>query len=180
MRPRARSRSRTRNGYEIDAYSAADFFPALEAAEAARKAWDWLVGAFLDEAGYLFEPKLRPLVPEGRRTPLMCFGAFDAPREAAYLEAPAQTTVPIFDARPAAGFADYDKRFQRLHQHLRQGDCYQGNLTFPIDACWSGDALAAFDALTVRQPVKYGALVRLGEPVILSCSPENFQASRLN
>ena len=159
----------------IDAYSAADFFPALEAAEAARKAGKWLAGYFSYEAGYLFEPKLRPLLPEGRRTPLMCFGAFDAPRESGLIpEAPAQTTVPIFDARPAWRFADYDKRFQRLHQHLRQGDCYQGNLTFPIDARWSGDALAAFDALTARQPVKYGALVRLGEPVILSRSPELF------
>ena len=34
--------------------------------------------------------------------------------------------------------------------------------------------LAAFDALIARQPVKYGALVGLGDPVVLSRSPELF------
>ena len=61
-----------------------------------------------------------------------------------------------------------------MHRHLREGDCYQANLTFPVEAQWTGDPLSAFDALTARQPVKYGALVDLGEPVILSRSPELF------
>ncbi|TIX29642.1 MAG: aminodeoxychorismate synthase component I, partial [Mesorhizobium sp.] len=69
---------------------------------------------------------------------------------------------------------DYAKRFARLHNHIRKGDCYQGNLTFPVHAQWSGDPLAAFDALTERQPVKYGALIALGDPVVLSRSPELF------
>ncbi|TIU69046.1 MAG: aminodeoxychorismate synthase component I, partial [Mesorhizobium sp.] len=60
------------------------------------------------------------------------------------------------------------------HNHIRKGDCYQGNLTFPVHAQWSGDPLAAFDALTERQPVKYGALIALGDPVVLSRSPELF------
>ena len=54
------------------------------------------------------------------------------------------------------------------------GDCYQANLTFPIRARWSGDPETAFEALSARQPVKYGALVRLGETAILSRSPELF------
>ena len=33
---------------------------------------------------------------------------------------------------------------------------------------------SAFAALTARQPVKYGALVALGDPVVLSRSPELF------
>ena len=48
------------------------------------------------------------------------------------------------------------------------------NLTFPIEAGWTGDPLSAFAALTARQPVKYGALVSLGDPVVLSRSPELF------
>ncbi|MBA3448524.1 MAG: aminodeoxychorismate synthase component I, partial [Pseudaminobacter sp.] len=69
---------------------------------------------------------------------------------------------------------DYEPRFARLHRHLREGDCYQANLTFPVHAQWSGDPLSAFNALTGRQPVKYGALVSLGDPVVLSRSPELF------
>ena len=153
-----------------------NFFPALDAIQAAHDAGKWLAGYFSYEAGYLLEPKLRPILPEGRRAPMICLGVFDAPSDSilpAFRKS--ATNGPIFDARASWSFADYESRFSRLHQHLRQGDCYQGNLTFPIRAQWSGDPLAAFDALTERQPVKYGALVSLDNgPIVLSRSPELF------
>lgn len=159
----------------ILAREAKDFMPALAAAQAAHDAGRWLAGYFSYEAGYLLEPKLAPLLPDRRRAPLVCLGVFDAPleepvprRDAAALNG------PIFDARAAWSAEDYAERFSRLHQHIRRGDCYQGNLTFPVHAQWSGDPLAAFDALTERQPVKYGALVTLGDPIVLSRSPELF------
>ena len=159
----------------IVAHEARDFRPALEAAQAAHDAGKWLAGYFSYEAGYLLEPKLVPLLPKGRRAPLVCLGVFDAPAEEALPPRNAATpNGPIFDARATWSFGDYEKRFSRLHQHIRQGDCYQGNLTFPVRAQWSGDPLAAFDALTERQPVKYGALVSLGNPIVLSRSPELF------
>jgi para-aminobenzoate synthetase component 1 len=159
----------------IVAHEARDFLPALEAAQAAHDAGKWLAGYFSYEAGYLLEPKLVPLLPEGRRAPLICLGVFDAPVEEAVPPRNAATpNGPIFDARATWSFEDYQKRFSRLHRHIRQGDCYQGNLTFPVQAQWSGDSLAAFDALTERQPVKYGALVALGDPIVLSRSPELF------
>ncbi|WP_413466510.1 aminodeoxychorismate synthase component I [Mesorhizobium sp. B4-1-4] len=159
----------------IVAHGARDFAPALQAAQAAHDTGKWLAGYFSYEAGYLLEPKLVPLLPEGRRAPLVCLGVFDAPVEEAVRErTAAATNGPIFDARAAWSFDDYEKRFTRLHQHIRQGDCYQGNLTFPVQAQWSGDPLAAFDALTERQPVKYGALVALEGPIVLSRSPELF------
>lgn len=159
----------------IVAHEAKDFLPALAAAQAAHDAGKWLAGYFSYEAGYLLEPKLVPLLPKGRRTPLVCLGVFDAPvEEAVPPRNAAATNGPIFDARATWSLDDYEKRFSRLHQHIRQGDCYQGNLTFPIHAQWSGDPLAAFDALTERQPVKYGALVSLGDPIVLSRSPELF------
>ncbi|MGP2493716.1 aminodeoxychorismate synthase component I [Mesorhizobium sp. PUT5] len=151
------------------------FEPALEAAQAAHAAGKWLAGYFSYEAGYLLEPKLAPLLPEGRRAPLVCLGVFDAPADRALPRpAPAATNGPIFDARATWSFGDYERRFARLHRHLREGDCYQGNLTFPVRARWSGDPLAVFDALTARQPVRYGALAALGGPVVLSRSPELF------
>ncbi|RVD31959.1 aminodeoxychorismate synthase component I, partial [Mesorhizobium sp. M4B.F.Ca.ET.019.03.1.1] len=155
----------------IVAHDADDFPAALEAAQAASDAGKWLAGYFSYEAGYLLEPKLVPLLPEGRRAPLVCLGIFDAPAEQAVPRRPGPATNgPIFDARAAWSAQDYAKRFARLHDHIRKGDCYQGNLTFPVRAQWSGDPLAAFDALTERQPVKYGALIALGDPIVLSRS----------
>jgi para-aminobenzoate synthetase component 1 len=159
----------------IVARNAEEFTPALERAQAASDAGKWLAGYFSYEAGYLLEPKLAPLLPEGRRAPLICLGIFDAPLDEAVPSADGQATNgPIFDARAAWSAEDYAARFARLHDHIRKGDCYQGNLTFPVQAHWSGDPLAAFNALTERQPVKYGALVSLGDPIVLSRSPELF------
>ncbi|UCI21174.1 aminodeoxychorismate synthase component I [Mesorhizobium sp. B2-1-8] len=158
----------------IVAHEAKDFPAALQAAQAAHDAGKWLAGYFSYEAGYLLEPKLVPLLPGRRRAPLVCLGVFDAPDEEAVPPRSTPTNGPIFDARATWSFEDYQKRFSRLHRHIRRGDCYQGNLTFPVHAQWSGDPLAAFDALTERQPVKYGALVALGDPIVLSRSPELF------
>ncbi len=152
------------------------FESAWDKLQAAHEAGKWLAGYVSYEAGYLLEPKLVPLLPEGRRAPLLCIGIFDAPQERD-VPAPAHapSNGPIYDARASWSFADYEKRFARLHRHLRAGDCYQGNLTFRVDAQWSGEPLAAFDALTERQPVRYGALASLGSgPVVLSRSPELF------
>ncbi|MER9052874.1 aminodeoxychorismate synthase component I [Mesorhizobium sp. M0195] len=159
----------------IAAHGEADFLPALEAAQVAHDGGKWLAGYFSYEAGYLLEPKLVPLLPAGRRAPLFCLGVFDAPVEETVApgDLPA-SNGPIFDAKAAWSSDDYAKRFARLHDHIRKGDCYQGNLTFPVHAQWSGDPLAAFNALTERQPVKYGALVAFGDPIVLSRSPELF------
>lgn len=159
----------------IVAHGPEDFEPAFQAAQAAHDAGKWLAGYVSYEAGYLLEPKLVPLLPGGRRAPLVCLGVFDAPVEEPVVPSvAAPTNGPIFDARATWSPADYERRFSRLHRHIREGDCYQANLTFPIQAQWSGDPLVAFDALTERQPVKYGALITLSDPIVLSRSPELF------
>ena len=155
----------------------ASFFAGLEALEAARKAGKWIAGFMAYEAGYLFEEKLAPLVTPGRETPLMAFGIFNAPSTGHPLATPRQRTEnEPFLSSPSAewNFPAYKERFDRLHWHLRQGDCYQANLTMPIRGRWSGDPVAAFWSLIERQPVHYGALVNLGGPILLSRSPELF------
>jgi len=159
----------------ISAETPDEFDAALAAAETARKQGKWLAGYFSYEAGYLLEKKLVPRLPGGRRVPLVCLGVFDAPADALLPAAePLPTNGPIVDSRATWSFDDYSRRFERLHNHLRAGDCYQGNLTFPVKAQWTGEPHAAFNALTVRQPVHYAALVDLGGPVVLSRSPELF------
>lgn len=159
------------------AHDKASFFAGLETLEAARKSGKWIAGFMAYEAGYLFEEKLAPLVTPGRQTPLMAFGIFDAPQADHPLATPRQRTEnEPFLSNPRAewNFPAYKERFDRLHWHLRRGDCYQANLTMPIRGRWAGDPVAAFWSLIERQPVHYGALVNLGGPILLSRSPELF------
>ncbi|MBY5752866.1 aminodeoxychorismate synthase component I [Rhizobium leguminosarum] len=162
----------------IVARTAAEFFAALARMEQAKAAGKWLAGYMAYEAGYLFEEKLASFTGEHRETPLICFGVFDAPQADTHpLAQPKQRLEnEEFLTAPKAAwdFPIYKERFDRLHQHLRLGDAYQANLTMPIEARWNGDPRAAFWSLIERQPVKYGALVHLGGPIILSRSPELF------
>ncbi|WEX89209.1 aminodeoxychorismate synthase component I [Sinorhizobium garamanticum] len=161
----------------ITARTRSEFRRGLGEIEGAHRAGKWLAGYMAYEAGHLFEEKLEPFAEENRETPLMSFGVFDAPAEGHPLGEPQRRmeNEPLL-SEPRAGwdFPAYRARFERLHQHLRQGDCYQANLTMPIHARWSGDPRAAFWSLIERQPVKYGALVSLDGPVLLSRSPELF------
>ena len=147
---------------------------ALAAAEEAHRSGRWLAGYLAYEAGYCFEPKLAPLMPEKRRVPLIALGVFDPPADRPAAPVGEDRAPALTDARPLWTLRDYASRFRKLHRHIRLGDCYQANLTFPVTARWSGDPRAIFDALVARQPVKYGALVHLGGPCILSRSPELF------
>ncbi|HEX2591267.1 MAG TPA: hypothetical protein VHL34_07210, partial [Rhizomicrobium sp.] len=63
----------------IQADSAEEVAPALERLEAGLAAGRHAAGYFSYELGYLLEPRLRPLLPAGRRVPLLWFGLFDAP-----------------------------------------------------------------------------------------------------
>ncbi|MBX4933724.1 aminodeoxychorismate synthase component I [Rhizobium bangladeshense] len=156
----------------------AEFFTGLIRMEEAKAEGKWLAGYMSYEAGYLFEEKLASFAAEGRETPLLCFGIFDAPQSNTHPLAQPERRLENeeFLTAPKArwDFPIYKERFDRLHEHLRLGDAYQANLTMPVEARWSGDPRAAFWSLIERQPVKYGALVDLGGPVILSRSPELF------
>lgn len=162
----------------IAAHDADEVIPALQRLDQARSNGFWLAGAMAYEAGFVFEDKLRPFVPEGRDTPLLQFGVFSAPAGSDHVLAqalPITRNEPMITS-PKAGwdFEAYRLRFERLHQHLRQGDCYQANLTMPIEAEYHGTPAEVFWSLIERQPVQYGALVDLGGPVIVSRSPELF------
>ncbi len=52
---------------------------ALRALDAARDGGGWLAGYASYELGYALEPRLAPLLPQGRRLPLLRFGVYDPP-----------------------------------------------------------------------------------------------------
>lgn len=155
-----------------------EFEAVLTEAERARSNGRWLAGYLSYEAGFLLEKELRADLPGERRAPLACFGIFpapSAPRDAAgLLQEPATDEAFIDDLRPAWSFDEYRTRFDRLRHHLRCGDCYQANLTFPITAHYGGEPLSLFNILRRRQPVAFSALVDLDGPAVVSRSPELF------
>ena len=161
----------------ISAWDAADFLPSLERLEAAKRNGLWAAGYFSYEAGYLLEPALAGFLPPQREAPLLCFGIFDGPADIYQQdEFMADGVKSAALSQPVATWnADqYRERFEVLHHHLRAGDCYQGNLTFPVEAGWNGDAFALFRQLRQRQPVRHAAFIDLDGPTVLSRSPELF------
>src|SRR5690606_30563670 len=115
---------------------------------------------------YLLDKALVKLLPGGRKAPLLSFGVFDGPADTPLAQ-------PVADAALTEPLATwprdrYRERFARLHQYLRQGDCYQANLTFPVEAKWRGDPLSLFHALQERQKVRHAAFIDLEGPVVLS------------
>ncbi|WP_117191853.1 aminodeoxychorismate synthase component I [Rhizobium terrae] len=171
----------------VTARTAAEVLPALRHLEDARLAGQWLAGYISYEAGYVFEEKLRHLIVDNRPTPLITMGIFDAPSgnehplaepHGAIIDDGSSQGSFLSEPRAMWDLATYRERFDRLHQHLRNGDCYQANLTMPITARWEGDPLRAFWSLVARQPVRYGAFIdfagETGGPLILSRSPELF------
>lgn len=140
--------------------------------DAARADGKWLAGYASYELGYALEERLLPRMPEDRKLPLICFGVFDAPTNAAPL--PTQP-AGLSGFTPRWSEDRYQKAFDQVRAYIGSGDIYQANLTFPIDAQLHGDGEALYAALAARQPVGHGVLVEQdGLPAILSRSPELF------
>ncbi|MBZ4021352.1 aminodeoxychorismate synthase, component I [Rhodobacter sp. TJ_12] len=157
----------------IRADSPADVDRAFAEIAAAQAAGKWLAGMLSYELGYLFSPKLAPLVPETRDLPLMLFGVYDAP---APPKAPVSPSVAAPQFTPAISQAEYLAAFDRVQAYIAAGDTYQINLTFPQTAPCSADPRALYARLKAVQPVGHGVLVEAGDFALLSRSPELFFA----
>ncbi len=153
---------------------------ALAELERALREGHRAAGFFAYELGYLFEPRLRPLLPGKRRLPLLWF-LVGAPREmgaddAAALLREAVTAAPsaLEDLRPALSAANHAAAFARIHDFIAAGDIYQANFTFPLRFRWSGAPLALLARLLRRQPVAHAACLHAEDFAIVSASPETF------
>ena len=165
----------------IEATHPHDVRDAFRALEAARRAGRHLAGFFSYELGYALEPRLFRLMPEGRRSPLLSFGIFDAPRSLnacelnAFLAKRARDTEddPVL-APPSIDETSYTERFDKVQAYLRAGDAYQVNLTFALHVTFPGDPLALYRRLRRSARSRHGAYLALADRHILSLSPELF------
>ena len=153
------------------AHSADGVRAALAELDHARQAGKWVAGFLSYEAGLAFEPRLAGLIGRAA-TPLLQFGVYDRPQPFPVLRPATARLAPL---RPLVSRAAYDVAFDRVKTYIAAGDCYQINLTFPMETTLlSGTPLDLYTALAARQKVGYGAFVDLGGPVLVSRSPELF------
>ncbi|PZQ95968.1 MAG: aminodeoxychorismate synthase component I [Cereibacter sphaeroides] len=163
----------------VTADSAGDLPGAFAALDAARARGAWIAGYVTYETGLALEPRLAPLMPGRLPGPLLAMGIFGGPQDAGSVLAQAgamagmaRLTAP----EPMVTRAAYDAAIARVLDYIAAGDCYQVNLTFPMEArLEDGSALGLFGALRRTGAVGHGALVDLGVgPVVVSRSPELF------
>ncbi|WP_417741768.1 aminodeoxychorismate synthase component I [Salipiger sp.] len=153
-----------------------DAAAALDRLEEARRAGFWIAGVASYELGYALEPKLAPLAGQGE-SPLLTFGIFEAPSDAAPLLARAEAEsadVTVTEVTPLWDRAAYAERFHEIKAMIARGDLYQVNLTMPMAVRFDGAPLGLWGAMRRFQPVGHGAYVSLGDTQILSRSPERF------
>ncbi len=78
--------------------------------------------------------------------------------------------------------AEYRAAVDRIHDWIAAGETYQVNYTYRLDGRAFGSPIGLYRRLRTRQPVAFGALIRLpaGDETewVLSCSPELFVEHR--
>jgi para-aminobenzoate synthetase component 1 len=72
----------------------------------------------------------------------------------------------------------YDDAFHKIKGHIRDGDCYQVNLTQRFTAHVVGSSWSAYERLRLENPAPYSAYLNLPFGQILSSSPERFLGVR--
>jgi para-aminobenzoate synthetase component 1 len=68
----------------------------------------------------------------------------------------------------------YRKAFDRIKHYLKEGDCYQVNLTQRFSASCLGNLWVAYQSLRELNAAPFSAYLNLPEVQILSSSPERF------
>ncbi|MCP8898508.1 aminodeoxychorismate synthase component I [Gilvimarinus xylanilyticus] len=71
---------------------------------------------------------------------------------------------------------DYIEKFDIVHNHIREGNCYQINLTQRFSAGYTGDLYPAYLALREASPAPFAGFMQLPQGAVLSLSPERFIA----
>ncbi|HMO08968.1 MAG TPA: aminodeoxychorismate synthase component I [Paracoccaceae bacterium] len=158
----------------VAAWAPEDVVPVLARLDAARAAGMWVAGVIGYEAGLALEPRLLAHAPWRQQGPLLAFGVYDGPEAPGDL--PGAEGLRLTRAEPRVTRAVYGAAFDRVAGYIAAGDCYQVNLTFPMDARLSGgDALHLYARLQARGAVRHGGIVDLGPgPAVVSRSPELF------
>ncbi|MEI7795751.1 MAG: aminodeoxychorismate synthase component I [Methylococcaceae bacterium] len=92
------------------------------------------------------------------------------------LATPDETELFSVTSEITANFSQngYAHAFQKIKHYLKEGDCYQVNLTQRFSATCEGDTLQAYQALREINAAPFSAYLNFPNVKILSSSPERF------
>jgi para-aminobenzoate synthetase/4-amino-4-deoxychorismate lyase len=162
---------------EVDALVATspdEVLPVLEAAEQAARSGLWVAGYLTYEAASAMDAAL--VVKEPVTEVLAWFGVFDNRKEVspAVHDPAAAGAYVVSRWRPGLDRTQYDDAFDRVQNHILDGDTYQVNLTFPLHAAFTGDPDVFYNDLVCAQRPRYAAHLWHDDTHVLSVSPEKF------
>jgi para-aminobenzoate synthetase/4-amino-4-deoxychorismate lyase len=124
------------------------------------------------EAGAAFGLPSRP--GHDADLPLVWFALFE-PESVRHLDGlDASEPYVLGPLTPSLDRARFEAAFDRIKNHLAQGDTYQVNFTFRVRGPFQGDARHLFADLVEAQQGRYSAFLRTGSHAICSASPELF------
>lgn len=159
---------------------------AFDRIEAARLSGLWVVVAASYELGYALEPKLQGEEKLSASSPLLKAWLFserfclEGAALASFwsgeiLALPAwQREAGLLSLQPSWTEDAHAAAAQRILHAIKEGECYQVNLTMPLTGEHYGHPLALYVRLREQQAVSYSTLIRDGDSWILSLSPELF------
>jgi para-aminobenzoate synthetase/4-amino-4-deoxychorismate lyase len=159
----------------VTAHAPGEVEPALAKIAAALEAGRHAAGYFSYELGYALEPRLAPLMPAGRKLPLLWFGLFDDV-EIVEAEHALAATGRAYAGKLSHEWneRDYFARYARVHDAIGAGDIYQANLSFRSRFPFVGDPMALYRDLRANSAAPHCAFIDDGARQILSLSPELF------
>lgn len=128
----------------------------------------WCVGYVRYEAAPAFDAALQVHAADG---PLVWFGGHRQPLPEYTAE---DLPEPTVHWNTGVDRAVFDQNMAEIHRAIAAGELYQVNYTAPLQAQFSGSALAYFAALRRAQPRAYSAFIDAGTEQVLSVSPELF------
>jgi para-aminobenzoate synthetase/4-amino-4-deoxychorismate lyase len=146
----------------------------LASAEQAAIDGHWVAGYLTYEAAAAFDPAL--VVREPRGDVVAWFGVFGGRRDVppAVHDPATADAYAVSQWNPTLTREGYDAAFERVQRHILDGDTYQVNFTFPLNAAFTGDTDVFYNDLVCAQRPRYAAHVWHGDTHILSVSPERF------
>ncbi len=146
--------------------------PALaRVAERIRTRALWAAGWVSYEAAPAFDAALRVRPPSD--FPLVWFGLFPAPRIVPPPGFPVGEEAPI-PWQPRIDEADFRAAIARIRRCIQEGETYQVNFTWRLQAPFTGSPRALFERMIAAQKTRLGAWLEVGDWAICSASPELF------
>lgn len=161
----------------VIARRAAEVIPALQAIETAvTERRQYAVGFLSYEAAAAYDLAVHPPLAD---LPLLWFGLYEGMEIVEIAASEAAEAIPtsaytVGDWQATVNATTYAVALAHIKNYLADGDTYQVNYTFPLQASFAGDARAFFSELMARQPTEYAAFIDTGRFAIGSISPELF------